>query len=108
MRLRGEAVLGAGCWVLWVALLALALWPPVPRPAEILRTYSHAPSAVERDSLAALAANGTVVRWRGSIPAVAMEVDRDPVTAAVRVAVASAEGSRVRVTDALGVLESTE
>jgi hypothetical protein len=71
-----------------------------------VQTYTRAPTAVERDSLAAHIANGTAVRWRGEVPAMAMEIDQDPVTLGVRVAAVAPPGSRVVVRDELGVLDS--
>ena len=105
VRYLSRLAAGAGV-VLLVTLIRLAGWPPRGHERVIERRYTHAPSAVERDSLAALAANGVVARWRGSVSPVALEVDPDPVGSSVRVAVAAPAGSRIRMSDALGLLDS--
>jgi len=101
--MRAIAVAGP---LLLVGLIALVIWPPAARVPEVVRSYTQAPSPVERDSLAALKANGVAVRWRGTIAPVAVEVDGDVVRGTAGLAVAAPEGARVRVSDPLGVLDS--
>lgn len=91
--------------MLLVGLIALAGWPPSQKAPATRRTFTRAPTPIERDSLAALAATGTTVRWRGRVQPVALELDRDPV-GTVRVAVAAPAGSLVLAADALGTLDS--
>lgn len=103
---RSEHVAAWAGPVLLLALLGLALWPPSTEEPEVHRTFRHAPSPVERDSLAALAANGTVVRWSGTVEPVAMEIDADPIRSAVRLAVSAPAGAVIRAADELGPLDT--
>ena len=86
-------------------LIGLAVWPPDATHV-INQTFSHGPSPIERDSLAAVAATGVTVRWRGAVQPVAVELDGDAIGTSVRAAVATTVGTQVTIGDALGPLDS--
>lgn len=98
--------------VLALGLLSLALWRAVAaaRAAEAPRAHaelSGAPDARTRDSLAALAAAGVRVSWRGTpAPVAAMaEPVREP---AGGWRVSTVSGAAVALGDSLGLIDSLE
>lgn len=74
---------------------------------EVDLALEQAPDVVQSAWLAALANAGTQVRWRGSMPALAIEPMRRPDPAGGGwVLVAAPPGSRARLSDTIGVFDS--
>ncbi len=74
---------------------------------EVDLAIEQAPDGVQRAWLAALSRAGTQVRWRGSLPALAIEPLRRPdPSGGGSVLVAAPAGSHARLSDTIGVFDS--